>query len=144
MVNPKSLDNLRPFKKGQSGNPGGLPKGQPKISAALARFLVMPCRIFDNYKPRSVAEQIAWNMIEMALSSNASHALRATRFVIDRVEGKVGYATYVHYPNGETVLTYDDWQPPKIELERGDVWDEQQGVLYPAGTIADDDKEEVA
>lgn len=26
MINSKSLDNLRPFKKGRSGNPGGLPK----------------------------------------------------------------------------------------------------------------------
>jgi hypothetical protein len=143
MVNPKSLDNLRPFKRGQSGNPGGLPKGQPKIGLALARFLSMPCRILDNYKPRSVAEEIAKRLIELATDGRGMVAIRAIKEVADRAEGKVGYATYVHYPNGETVLTYDGWQPPEIVMERGDVWDEQNRVLYPAGTVADD-AEEVA
>jgi Family of unknown function (DUF5681) len=143
MVNPKSLTNLRPFKKGQSGNPGGLPKGIPKISPALVRFLAMPCRIFDNYKPRSVAEEIAKRMIELAIKGRPSVALRASVEVADRTCAKPGYATYLHYPNGEVVITYDDWQPPELVLERGDVFDEQNGILYPAGSL-DEDSAEVA
>jgi uncharacterized protein DUF5681 len=144
MVNPKSLSNLRPFKKGQSGNPGGLPKGTPKISTALVRFLAMPPRIFHNYKPRSVAEEIAKRMIELAIDGRPSVAIRASVAVADRTCGKVGYATYLHYPNGEIRITYDDWQPPELELERGDVIDSESGVLYPAGSLSDEDAAEVA
>jgi hypothetical protein len=136
MVNSKSLDNLRPFLKGRSGNPGGLPKGQPKIGPALVRFLAMPPRIFRNFKPRSVAEELAKNMIELAMSDRASVALRACKEVFDRVEGKPGTATYLHHADGEITIEYvKDWRPPQVEIERGDVWDDQRGVLYPAGSI---------
>lgn len=136
MVNPKSLNNLRPFKKGESGNPGGLPKGTAKIGPALLRFMAMPLRIFYNYKPRSVAEEIAKNLLVMAMSDRASVALRAIKEVANRTEGKPGYATYLHYPDGEVTLVYEDgWQPPQLELERGDVWDEEERLFYPAGSL---------
>ena len=144
MVNSKSLDNLRPFKKGRSGNPGGLPKGNPRIGPSLVRFLSMPTRIFRNYKPRSVAEELAKRMIELAIDGRAGLALRAFRDVADRVEGKPGRAIYLHHSNGEVTRVLEDgWQPPEIELERGDVWDEQAGVLYPAGSC-DEDAADVA
>ena len=136
MINSKSLDNLRPFKKGRSGNPGGLPKGTPKISTALVRFLAMPPRIFRNFKPRSVAEELAKKMIEFAMSDRAGVAIRACKDVCDRVEGKPGTATYLHHGNGEITIEYvKDWRPPQVEIERGDVWDDQRGVLYPAGSV---------
>lgn len=136
MINSKSLDNLRPFKKGKSGNPGGLPKGTPKISTALVRFLAMPPRIFQNYKPRSVAEELAKNLIEIALCDNPSAALRATIVIFDRVEGKPAKSIYLHHGNGEITIEYENgWQPPQVEIERGDVWDDQRGVLYPAGSV---------
>src|SRR5205085_4142874 len=97
MINSKSLNNLRPFRKGKSGNPGGLPKGQPKIGPALVRFLAMPPSIFHNYKPRSVAEELAKRMIELALDKRAGVAIRAFKDVADRVEGKPGTATYLHH-----------------------------------------------
>lgn len=136
MVNAKSLDNLRPFKKVQSGNPGGRPKDMPKIVPALVRFLAMPPRIFDNYKPRSVAEEIAHKLIEIALSDHPSAALRATVIIADRVEGKPVKSIYHHHGNGEITIEYEnDWQPPQIEMERGDVWDDEKRVLYPAGCL---------
>jgi Family of unknown function (DUF5681) len=144
MVNSKSLGNLRPFRKGQSGNPGGLPKGTPKIVPALVRFLAMPSRIFRNYKPRSVAEEIAHRFIEIALCDNASAALRATVVIFDRTEGKPAKSIYHHHGNGEITIEYENgWQPPQVEIERGDVWDEQTGLLYPAGSC-DEDAAEVA
>ena len=144
MINSKSLDNLRPFKKGQSGNPGGLPKGTPKIVPALVRFLAMPPRIFRNYRPRSVAEEIAHKLIEIALSDHPSAALRATIVICDRTEGKPVKSIYHHHGNGEITIEYEnDWQPPQVEMERGDVWDEQAGVLYPAGSC-DEEAAEVA
>ena len=136
MVNSKSLNNLRPFKKGRSGNPGGLPKGNPRIGPSLVRFLSMPPRIFRNYKPRSVAEELAKRMIELAIDGRAGVALRAFKDVCDRVEGKPGTATYLHHGNGEITIEYvKDWRPPQVEIERGDVWDDQRGVLYPAGSV---------
>jgi hypothetical protein len=136
MVNSNSLDNLRPFKKGRSGNPGGLPKGNPRIGPALVRFLAMPPRIFRNYKPRSVAEEIAHKLIQTALCDKPSAALRATIVIFDRIEGKPAKSVYHHHGNGDITIEYEnDWQPPELEVERGDVWDEQAGVLYPAGSF---------
>jgi len=143
MVNSKSLNNLRPFRRGQSGNPGGLPRGTPKISAALVRFLAMPTRIFHNYKPRSVAEEIAKRMIELAIDARAGAAIRAFKEVCDRVEGKPGTATYLHHSDGEITIEYvNNWRPPQLELERGDVFDD--GILYPAGSVAEKDEEGAA
>lgn len=136
MVNSKSLDNLRPFKKGRSGNPGGLPKGTPKISTALVRFLAMPPRILHNYKPRSVAEELAKRMLELALDERPGVAIRAFIVIADRTEGKPGKSVYHHHGDGEITIEYvNDWRPPQLEVERGDVWDDQAGVLYPAGSF---------
>jgi hypothetical protein len=143
MTNPKSLANLRPFKKGESGNPGGLPKGTPKLGPALVRFLAMPPRIFQNFKPRSVAEELAKKMIELALDGRAGVAIRAFKEIADRTDGKPGFATYLHHSDGNVTVTYEDWQPPRLELERGDLFDSQRGILYPAGSL-EEDTEEVA
>jgi hypothetical protein len=124
------------FRKGKSGNPGGLPKGQPNISAALVRFLAMPPRILHNFKPRSVAEELAKKVIDTALNGKATVALRALVWITDRVEGKVGTCNRVEYPNGHTDYFYEgDWQPPQIEFERGDTFDEEREVLIPAGYV---------
>ena len=136
MVNPKSLNNLRLFRRGQSGNPGGLPKGKPKISAALLRFMAMPVEVFLAFEPRTVAEELAKRLMVIALSGKASAALRAIIEIADRTEGKPGRAIYLHHGNGEITITYDKWQPPQLELERGDVFDEQSGVLIPAESVA--------
>ena len=138
MVNSKSLSNLRPFRRGQSGNPGGLPKGKPKISAALLRFMVMPVEVFLAFEPRTVAEGLAKTLMEIALSSNPSAALRAIKEIADRTEGKPGRAIYLHHGDGEITITYEKWQPPQLELEPGDNFDHRRGVLIPT---ADEDDE---
>jgi hypothetical protein len=134
MVNSKSLSNLRPFRRGQSGNPGGLPKGKPKISAALLRFMVMPVEVFLAFEPRTVAEELAKTLMEIALGDNANAALLAIKEIADRTEGKPGRAIYLHQGNGEITITYDKWQPPQLELEPGDAFDSERGVLIPAST----------
>jgi hypothetical protein len=130
------------FQKSKSGNPGGLPKGQPNVSAALVRFLAMPIRIFDNFKPRSVAEELAKRMLEIAIDGKASAMIRAFKEICDRTEGKPGCATYVHYPNEEIEIVYEgDWRPPQVELEKGDFNNEETGALYPAGSLDEGDEE---
>jgi hypothetical protein len=70
------------FKPGQSGNPGGLPKGTPKVSIALMKLLAGdPSQEFE---PKSRAEQVAWSLYLRAKSGDVS----AIRELSDRTEGK--------------------------------------------------------
>jgi hypothetical protein len=56
--------NTAGFKPGQSGNPGGLPKGTPKSSLALVRLLRSnPGEVFP---PKSRAEEIAYALYQKA------------------------------------------------------------------------------
>ena len=91
--NPRSLQNLKPFQKGESGNPGGLPKGTPKVSIALMKLLA--ARPDDDFKPATRAEQIALALCQKASSGDVS----AIRELSDRTEGK---------------------SPAKINLNKGD------------------------
>lgn len=75
------------FKKGQSGNPKGFPRGETKLAWALRRLLAMSCEDFDRYKPRTGAEEVARRLIITA-SSNGPGWLQAVRLICDRTEGK--------------------------------------------------------
>lgn len=72
--NPRSLENLRPFRKGQSGNPGGRPK--QLISEASRDWL----KQIDPNTGRSNAEMVALALGKRALKgeTNAYCALRDT------------------------------------------------------------------
>jgi hypothetical protein len=70
------------FKPGQSGNPGGLPKGTPKVSVALMKLLRSdPDEVF---KPKSRAEQIAFALFQKAVTGDVS----VIKELSDRTEGK--------------------------------------------------------
>ena len=75
-----SRDNLRPFPKGRSGNPGGRPKGT-SITAALRAELDRPCA---DDPAVTKAERIAAVLVDLALGGD----LPAIREVLDRTEGK--------------------------------------------------------
>ncbi len=70
------------FKPGQSGNPGGMPKGTPKVSVALMKLLAG--NPGEHFTPSSRAEQIAWALINKAATGD----VQAIREVSDRTEGK--------------------------------------------------------
>ena len=70
--------NLKPWKPGQSGNPGGRPR-RDAISAALRQQLAV--QVSDD---RSVADVIAAALIKRALGGD----VRAIREVADRTEGR--------------------------------------------------------
>lgn len=63
-VNPRSLKNLRPFKKGQSGNPGGRPKNL--ISDASRDWL----KRIDERTGRTNAELVAEAQGKVALEGD--------------------------------------------------------------------------
>jgi hypothetical protein len=75
-VNPRSLENLRPFQKGQSGNPGGRPK--LLITDAYQQQLT------QIKKGRSYAELIADAQIKKAMKGDTA----AAKEIADRTEGK--------------------------------------------------------
>src|SRR2546423_15261915 len=68
--NPNSLQNLKRFQPGRSGNPGGLPKGTPKVSIALMNLLAM--RPDDEFRPASRAECIALALYEKAMKGDVT------------------------------------------------------------------------
>ena len=66
-ISEKSLANLRPFKKGQSGNPAGRPKCTT-LSEALRRALEAPADRDRN--GRTNAEVLAVKLIDKARKGN--------------------------------------------------------------------------
>jgi hypothetical protein len=70
------------FKPGQSGNPGGLPKGTPKVSIALMKLLAGDAG--NEFTPSSRAEKIAWALYKKAEGGDVA----AIRELSDRTEGK--------------------------------------------------------
>jgi len=70
------------FKQGQSGNPGGLPKGTPKVSLALMKLLSGDPA--EDFKPLTRAEQIAYSLYQRASTGDVA----AIREISDRTEGK--------------------------------------------------------
>jgi benzoyl-CoA reductase/2-hydroxyglutaryl-CoA dehydratase subunit BcrC/BadD/HgdB len=83
-------DNIKGkgFKKGQSGNPNGRPKGIPNTKTRLLRILELTQKkknpITGKDEAFSIAEQMDMAMIAKALKGDIS----AYREVIDRLEGK--------------------------------------------------------
>ena len=65
-VNPRSLKNLRPFRKGQSGNPGGRPKNV--ISDATRDWL----ELVDSRSGNSNAELVAEALGKKALKGETA------------------------------------------------------------------------
>jgi hypothetical protein len=70
--------NLKPWKPGQSGNPGGRPK-RDAITSALLLQLEQP-----NTDTETIADSIAAVLVKRALSGD----VRAIREIADRTEGR--------------------------------------------------------
>lgn len=76
--NKRHKDNLKPFKKGQSGNPKGRPPKLPKLDELLAKVLG------EEKDGKSAAEAIL-----MALRAKAAKGdIRAAEVLLERGYGK--------------------------------------------------------
>ena len=73
------IENLKPFKPGQSGNPGGRPKGT-SVSAILNRKLAE-----EADDGRTNAEKVATVILSLALEGDP----RFVEMLLQRTEGKV-------------------------------------------------------
>jgi len=68
-VTPKSLANLKPFKKGQSGNPKGYPKGVPNYATARERAIRMLAKQ-NGKSPQEIDDEINANALLEARKGN--------------------------------------------------------------------------
>jgi hypothetical protein len=124
---PKSTQ----FQKGKSGNPGGLPKGTAKISVALLKLLALSPADFVAYEAQTIGEEIARAIIQTAIESKSSDAIRATVIITDRTEGT---PDRMKYPQEDTTITivYDnDWRNEKSEDGAGVIWQDEQSCDLP-------------
>jgi hypothetical protein len=78
-------ENLRSWRPGESGNPAGRPRGA-SITAAMRRQLGI-----GEGEPlnRSQAEQIAEQIVSVALDPSHPHWARAVGMILDRTDGPV-------------------------------------------------------
>jgi hypothetical protein len=77
------------FKPGQSGNPGGSPKGTPRVDVAYKRLLAMAPEELAVWEPRSGAEILAAEQFKRACDPNAKQTLNYAERIIDRTDGPV-------------------------------------------------------
>ena len=82
--------NLKPFKKGQSGNPGGRPKWK-HITEMLKHE--------DN---QGKLEELVHVVYKKALSGD----MRAVEFIADRLEGKVAHRLQVSPANDKPIKVF--------------------------------------
>ncbi len=84
--NPKT-DHLKPnqWKPGQSGNPGGMPKGANPWPAVLRKLAANP----DEHGVGELANQFANLLVDMAVSGDGQKAWPAMQHLLDRLQGPV-------------------------------------------------------
>lgn len=92
-----------PFKPGQSGNPGGFPKGHKKPSYILRRFGCMTVHELMALEHLTVLEEICRRQIMDATAVvDDGVRLRFVETVADRVEGKPAQSVEVR---SETIIS---------------------------------------
>lgn len=103
----RRTQNLKPWPKGVSGNPGGRPRETP-LTDACRELLSKPAP--DDASGRSYAEAIAEQLGKQALAGD----VHAAREIADRAEGKARQAMEVSGPEGESL---DLWEMTDEQLE---------------------------
>jgi hypothetical protein len=86
---PERLRGLMPYKRGQSGNPGGRPKGTPSIEHAICRLLALSPDDLKAFEPQNQAEVIALQRIKDAGATLNPVAIKATEIILNRIDGPV-------------------------------------------------------
>jgi ferritin-like protein len=83
-----NIENLKPFKKGQSGNPKGYQKGVPNAKTRLKNILSIiqkkENKLTQEVEDLSIAEQMDIAIIDKALQGD----VKAYQEIFDRLDGK--------------------------------------------------------
>ncbi len=107
--NPKAKDNLKPFKKGQSGNPKGRKPGSKSIKTRAIELLSAISKDGEYSSPLCDA---VIDVMGDKERSKPSEIIKAAEFLRDAIEGK---------PTQKIEQTNEDVTPPtKIELTAPD------------------------
>lgn len=81
------IPNSKPFKKGQSGNPNGRPRGRQNNTTILKKYLKTILKTKD--LTGADIEVPAWDVMNMKMIAEAmSGNTTAYNAIIDRIEGK--------------------------------------------------------
>jgi hypothetical protein len=92
---PGRVENLKPFKPGQSGNPSGRPRNP--ISDAARRLASQ--RVMKDKEKRTWAEIMVLGVAEQAAKGN----VQAFAVLADRIEGKVASKMELGGPSGGAI-----------------------------------------
>jgi hypothetical protein len=112
---------LKPFKPGQSGNPGGRPK-KPMVDRMLEEALTA--------KDSATAKVIAEKLLEKAKKGN----LAAIKLIAERTEGKPGRNAADNQPKQDVQLTKEQIQARLAELlSSPDVKEQFTKMLFGQG-----------
>jgi hypothetical protein len=88
-------DNLKSYKKGESGNPNGRPKGVPNSKTRLLRLLEITQNVKNpitgELEDFSIAERMDLAILNKALKGD----IRAYQELMDRLEGKAVQSTEI-------------------------------------------------
>jgi len=85
--NPKSMKGLKPWKKGESPNPGGMRKGTISLTRILQKLLLEDYPKSRKQK-RSRAEALVRKMLDHSMSKRSDSAAPFVRMIFNRIEGK--------------------------------------------------------
>ena len=104
------------FKKGQSGNPNGRPKGVLNSKTILERFLSieksMKNPLNDEFENLSIAELMALKQIANALNGD----LGAYKEITDRLEGKTQSKVDITTDGAKIEPTVIKWGNNEVEI----------------------------
>jgi hypothetical protein len=96
------------FKKGESGNPAGRPKGVPNSKTRLLRLLelvqVKTNPITGEKEEFTVAEQLDLMVLQKAFKGD----LRAYQEILDRLEGRAKQTNEVEISGGMTINWHEE------------------------------------
>ena len=112
----KRLANLKPFRKGQSGNPEGRPEGVRNRSSVLKELLATVC---DFTNPTTLTKHSAdlETQVMTALIARARRGdVRAIREILDTVYGKVTDKNELSGSVDVNMMTLEDFK--KVAAER--------------------------
>jgi len=102
------------FKKGESGNPAGRPKGVPNSKTRLLRLLelvqVKTNPITGEKEEFTVAEQLDMMVLQKAFKGD----LKAYQEILDRLEGKAKQTNEIELSGGLQI----NWEEKKTYVEK--------------------------
>jgi len=86
--NPKSLQNLRPCKKGETHNPLGLKKKGKRLQTILAEILDKKVKITDPITKQPDEKEISEVLMLKLVAAAIQGDLKAINLILERLEGK--------------------------------------------------------